>query len=131
MTALICFPVSDPTVDELTLLPGSSCAHPSIPNLIGDFKDDFELLKIQQLAMIAQALMMKIKVQEKWESIEGGSVGYGGCGGLTPFGFGRTVYFSLCGPRWLQTVEMDLRKARYWFRSGVCKFFVAEPYNQL
>ena len=92
---------------NLHLVPGSDCSEPTRPLLVRDFKEDFQLP-----TTIKNASLARLGTEQKWSSLKGGSIGYGGCGGLGPFGYGRTAYFNACGHRWLQTMEMDLRRGR-------------------
>ncbi|CAK8675621.1 unnamed protein product [Clavelina lepadiformis] len=89
---------------------GSSCSHPHHPTMIRDFKDHFELPTPIE---VRAARALGATLPKNWELIEGGEMGFGGCGSLRPYGFGRTVYFSRCGSRLLQTVEMDMHKGSH------------------
>ena len=46
-----------------------------------------------------------------WDWVSGGGIGFG-CGALSPYGHGKTLYFNGCGLRMARTVEMDLSRAR-------------------
>lgn len=85
---------------------GHDCSQPLVSTLYRNFKDDFE----GDFKTIKSSSSNSVRA--KWESLMGGIVGYGGCGTLGPFGFGRSVYFNSCGKRWLRTNEMDLRRGR-------------------
>lgn len=87
---------------------GSDCATLIKSAHIRDFKDNFELPTPIEIQLARAAIAHGAKVPHKWALIDGGEVGFGGCGSMRPYGFGRSAYFSACGRRSLQTVEMDL-----------------------
>lgn len=77
------------------LLPGDDCSifNHDLPSYI---KDNFESEKVTEI---------------NWENIQGGVIG-NGCGQLSPYAHGDSLYFNGCQIRQAITKPLDLTRAR-------------------